>query len=209
MIDFNPRIKAVLKEYHERITDETKLMAELPMEEGIKRRDEFLLSIGYETAVFLNGMIKSSKSVSILEIGASYGYSTIWLAEAARENKGKVISLEIDKTKIAYAKEKLEDCGLSDFVEFRQGDALEELKNIKEKFDFVLVDIWKEIYVDCFDLFYPKLKKNAWVIADNMIFPPHSNLETKAYRNRLHKKGTFASILLPIGSGMEVSNYIK
>ena len=80
-------------------------------------------SVGYETAIFLNTLVKSAKSKTILELGTSYGYSTIFLAEAARANGGQVITLEIHSEKIEYAKEKVREAGLSDFVDFRKGDA--------------------------------------------------------------------------------------
>lgn len=197
----------VLAAYNERIQSEDEIMKSLPVVEGMKRRDEFLLSVGEDAAVFMNTLLKSAKSKTILEIGTSYGYSTLWLAEAARENDGIVITLEADETKVAYAKHKLNEAGLSEYVDFRVGDALKLIKDAKESFDFVLVDVWKEIYLPCFELFYPKLKNKAWVVADNMIFPPQSIEETKRYQNRIRNTGDFSSVLLPIGSGMELSQY--
>lgn len=205
MIKFDKNIDAVLKSYHKRIETEDALMQSLERAEGMKRRDEFLLSVGMETAIFLNNLAKSSKSKTILEIGTSYGYSTIWLAEAAKANEGLVVSLENDAKKAAYAQKMVEKAGLSTHVDIRVGDALETIKQAKEQFDFVLLDLWKELYLPCFDLFYPKLNKGAWVVADNMIFPPHSQLDTDAYRNRLKETHNFDSVLLPIGSGIELS----
>ena len=207
MISFDTKIESVLETYHQRIEAESILMKSLPLEEGMKRRDEFLLSVGLETAIFINSLIKSAQSKTILEIGTSYGYSTIWLAEAAKANGGLVITLENNIEKAEYAKQKIEEAGLSDFVDWRVGDALENIANATEKFDFVLVDIWKELYVPCFDLFYPKLNPSAWVLGDNMIFPAHSNHEATAYRNRIQETQAFDTVLLPIGSGIELSFY--
>jgi predicted O-methyltransferase YrrM len=205
MIQLSDKIHAVLEEYHARIAHETIIMQSLPMEEGMKRRDAFLLSVGTETAIFLNTLAKSAGSKTILEIGTSYGYSTIWLAEAAKANNGRLISLENNAHKAAYAQEKIEAAGLSDFVEFKVGDALEYLSQTNDRFDFVLVDIWKELYVPCFELFYPKLNKRAWVLGDNMIFPPHSRPEAEAYRHQIRQTNAFDTVLMPMGSGIEVS----
>jgi predicted O-methyltransferase YrrM len=207
MISFDTKIETVIKTYHQRIETETILMKSLPLEEGMKRRDEFLLSVGLETAIFINTLIKSAQSKIILEIGTSYGYSTIWLAEAAKANGGRVITLENNVEKVAYAKEKIEEAGLSDFVDFRVGDALKNIANATEKFDFVLVDIWKELYLPCFDLLYPKLNPSAWVLSDNMIYPAHSIHETTIYKNRIQETQAFDTVLLPIGSGIELSFY--
>ena len=174
--------KKVLEDYDKRLNDENQLMKSLSGVDAMKRRDEFLLPVGEDVAIFMNTLIKSAKSKSILEIGTSYGYSTLWLAEAARKNDGIVITLEADETKVTYAKHKLNEAGLSEYVDFRVGDALKLIKDAKESFDFVLVDVWKELYLPCFELFYPKLKNKAWVVADNMIFPPQSIEETKRYQ---------------------------
>jgi predicted O-methyltransferase YrrM len=207
MLKLDSKIEAVLEQYHERIEAENALQQSLPIEEGMKRRDEFLLSVGVETAIFLNTLAKSAQSKVILEVGTSYGYSTVWLAEAARANGGIVITLEYDAQKAAYARQKIEEAGLLDFVVFKVGDARETITEITEGVDFVLLDIWKELYLPCFDLFYPKLNKNAWVLADNMIFPPHSRPEATAYRQHVKATNAFDSVLLPIGSGIELSLY--
>ncbi len=208
MVKFDKKIDKVLKAYHKRIEAETVEQKALSHQQNIQNRDEYLLSVGVETAIFLNSLAKSAKSKVILELGTSYGYSTVWLAEAARANDGIVITLENNAEKADYAKQKIKESGLSKFVDFRVGDALKTLEQATEKFDFVLVDLWKELYLPCFELFFPKLNKGAWVISDNMIFPPHSEKEVNAYIKRLRETKAFDSVLLPIGSGIETSQFI-
>lgn len=206
MIKFDKKIQAVLTEYHNRMEAEAALMQTLPHEEGIKRRDEFLLAVGMDTAIFLNTLVKASGAQTILEIGTSYGYSTIWLAEAARATGGKVITLEIDENKAAFAKAKIAEAGLAGFVDFRIGDALKSISDLGVGIsDFVLVDIWKDQYVPCFELFFPKLNPGAYVIADNMLYPPAHKKEAEAYRKAVRETKAFDTVLLPIGSGIEVS----
>ncbi len=208
-MDFNiisdPKIASVLAQYHLRMIEEAALMQSLSLQEGMKKRDDFLLSVGQETAVFLNTLVKSAKPSIILEIGTSYGYSTIWLAEAAKNIGAKVISLENDAKKADFAKQKLAEAGLGDVVEIMVADAIEFLQNTNLKFDFILLDLWKEMYIPCFDLFYPKLNNGAWVISDNMIFPTHSKPEMDIFRQHLRDTNAFDTILMPIGSGIEVS----
>lgn len=201
----NKKTENVIVEYHQRIKDEEILMKSLPLEEGMKRRDEFLLSVGEETAIFLNHLVKAAQPKTVLEIGTSYGYSTIWLAEAVQTYGGKIISLEMDAEKVKYAQAELLKAGLENEAEIVVGDALEFLKNTKLKFDFVLLDLWKELYIPSFDLFFSKLNPNAYVISDNMLLPPHSRAEMDIYRNHLKNTNAFDSVLLPIGSGIEIS----
>jgi predicted O-methyltransferase YrrM len=69
----------------------------------------------------------------------------------------------------------------------------------------VLLDLWKDLYIPCFDLFYPKLGSGALVVADNMIFPEFSRKEAADYRRHVRAKADLESVLLPVGSGIEVS----
>jgi predicted O-methyltransferase YrrM len=205
MNGFDKEIQAVLNEYHQRLATENRLMRELPRAEGLKRRDDFLLAVGEDVGRFLNMMVKSANAQSILEIGTSYGYSTLWLAEAARATGGKVISLEIEGNKSAFAQSKMESVGLGEYVEFRVGDALESIRQATEMFDFVLVDIWKDLYIPSLELFLPKLSPGAYVLADNMLHPAVYKQEAEAYRKKIKTYGVFESVLLPIGSGIELS----
>ena len=70
-------------------------------------------------------------------------------------------------------------------------------------YDFVLLDLWKDLYVPCLKLFFPKLNDGAIVVADNMIFPP--NTEVKEYASLIRGMASVSSVLLPVGSGIEVS----
>jgi predicted O-methyltransferase YrrM len=203
------KVQEVLNHYHQRIERENGLIKTMPSHEIEQNRDKFLLSVGEETAVFLNNLVKAAKPKIILEIGTSYGYSTIWLAEAAQMYGGKVISLEIDQEKADYAKQKINEAELTTHVNIVIGDALKFLEETNLTFDFVLVDLWKDLYIPCFDLFFPKLNQGAYVISDNMIFPPNSKEEMDIYRNHLKTTKSFDSVLLPIGSGIEVSQFLK
>ena len=200
-------IQTVLSEYEARAAREFQLMQQMPDEEWLSRRDEFLISVGHDTGRLLNILAKGAGARNILEIGAAYGYSTIWLAEAARKTGGMVFSLEISLPKQEYARSMLAKAGLTKQVEFRVGDARETIQSLGGPFDFVLVDLWKDLYIACFDLFYPKLKPGAIVVADNMLRPQEHLDEAIRYRRHARSQPMMASVLLPVGSGIEVSRF--
>jgi predicted O-methyltransferase YrrM len=72
-------------------------------------------------------------------------------------------------------------------------------------FDFVLLDIWKELYLPCFEAFYPKLADEGMIVADNMIFPPMARPDVRAYRAAVSGKGDMQQALLPVGMGIEIA----
>jgi predicted O-methyltransferase YrrM len=199
------QMQSVLDEYDRRAAEETKVIRAMADGEMARRRDEFLISVGPNTATLLNILVKESKAQLIVEVGASYGYSTIWLADAARDTGGRVISLELSKEKVAYGRERLARAGLERYVEFRVGDARDSLAQLPGPFDFVLLDLWKDVYIECFDLIHPKLRSGAFLAADNMLQPENTVAYANAYRAHVRTKRDLDTILLPVGSGVELT----
>src|SRR5579863_941911 len=196
-------IQAVLSEYDKRVAAEREIQSKFPDEGWLDRRDEFLISVGRDTGVLLNILAKGVNAKTILELGTSYGYSTVWLAEAARKTGGKVISLDVSAPKQEYAREMLKKAGLAAQVDFRLGDARETIASLAGPFDFVLLDLWKDLYIECLDLFYPKLSAGAFIAADNMLRPQTYLANALLYRKHVRAKPNISSVLLPIGSGVE------
>ena len=203
----DPAILEVLAEYEKRGAEEFKLQSLGTMEEWLARRDEFLIAVGPATGQLLNILAKSIKAKTILELGTSYGYSTVWLAEAARATRGRLITVDKVANKHNYARAMLARAGLASYVEFRLGDALDTIDALKGPFDFVLVDLWKELYTDCFDLFYPKLSPGALIAADNMILPENYRADALRYRKHVRSQPKIDSVLIPVGSGVELSRF--
>jgi len=201
-------ILEVLAEYEKRGAEEFKLQSLGTMEQWLARRDEFLISVGPATGRLINILAKSVKAKMMLELGTSYGYSTVWLAEAARATGGKLLTVDKVANKQNFARAMLAKAGLASYAEFRLGDALDVVDALKGPFDFVLLDLWKELYVDCFDLFYPKLAPGALIVADNMILPENYQEDALRYRKHVRSKPDIDSVLLPVGSGIELSRYL-
>jgi predicted O-methyltransferase YrrM len=199
------KVQNVLAEYDARLERELVTMRTLSMEAIEARKNDFLIPIGRQSAEVLTNLIKGQGAQSIVELGASYGYSTIWFAEAARATGGRVISLELDASKVAYIRPRLEAAGLTPFVEFRIGDAREQLRSFDVPIDFVLIDLWKDLYIPCFDLLLPHLARGAFVAADNILQPAIFREMGERYRQHVRASDRFDSVLLPVGSGIELS----
>jgi predicted O-methyltransferase YrrM len=199
------RVEAVLAEYDERAARELAVMRDLSLEETMQRVDEFLISIGSDTGTLLNVLIKGARSQTIVEIGTSYGHSTVFLAEAARANDGHVVSIDVSAEKQRYAREQLAEAGLDSRVEFVTGDAREVLAAARFRADRSL----EGPLIPCFDLVYPKLAKGAFVVADNILFPDFWRAEMTAYRRHVRDQKGIESVLLPVGSGIELSRFAR
>ena len=171
------------------------------------RAEERSLPIGPEGGALLDLLVRGLRPRRILELGTSNGYSTLWLATAARDVGGKVTTIEQLASKQAYARAALAKAGVAQAVEFLAGDALALLPTLAGPFDLVLLDLWKDLYISCLDLFYPKLAPGAVIVADNMIDPASHRGEAAAYRRAVRAKPQMQSLLLPLGQGIELSRY--
>jgi len=159
-----------------------------------------------DVGLFLNILVKATKATSILEIGTSNGYSTIWLGLATQENNGQLITIEGDSRKVKMAKENLEKAGLVNTVKLIEGDAKETLRILDKEFDFVFLDAEKEDYLEFFDLIFPKLKIGGVIVADNVI--SHAE-DLKEYVDYVRANPDTQSVLVPIGRGEELTLKIR
>jgi predicted O-methyltransferase YrrM len=198
----DPVIERVLAEFERRAEEEQRRTNFASPDINL---DELLLSVGREAGMLLYLLATGAQSRRILELGTSYGYSTVWLGAAARATGGKVLSLELRDFKIEHARQALTRAGLSTRVEFHQGDCLETLKTLPGPFDFVLLDVWKDLYLPCFELVHPKLAPGGIIAADNMLLPEVVRPQAEAYRKRVRAVGDLDSVLLDVGNGIELS----
>jgi predicted O-methyltransferase YrrM len=195
----------VLAGYQKRLADEHLKVRGMPDSELYARRDEFLLSVGEEVAALLKDLVIGLGAQTIVELGTSYGFSTLFLAAAAQRTGGKVFTYELSAAKQAYAQQQIAGAGLSDCVEWRLGNAKDLLPSQAGPVHFVLMDLWKDLYVPCFDALYPKLAPNGVIVADNMLSPASARAHGAEFRAAVRAKPDMQAVLLPIGQGIDVS----
>jgi predicted O-methyltransferase YrrM len=166
---------------------------------------KLMLDCGRDVAQLLNVMVRALGARRILEIGGSVGYSTIWMAEAARDTGGEVIGLENDRGKHEEQRANLEKAGLAKHTKLICGDASEILKTLDGPFDLVLIDHWKALYIREFDAVWPKMRKGGVVMADNILRPPGTQADMRAYVAHVRNAKGARSYTLDIGAGVEVT----
>jgi len=200
----DPAVADVYAGYAQRLAEEQSRMANMG-NELFALRDEFLLPVGPEVGWFLHCLVLAKRPARILELGTSYGYSTLFLADAAREVGATLITMDLADYKQAEAQANIERAGLADVVDFRLGDAVALIHADPGPFDLVLLDIWKDLYVPCLQAFYPKLSDEGIVAADNMVEPEMAREDVRKYRAAIRALPDMQTALLPIGSGIELS----
>jgi len=161
-------------------------------------RAERLRQVTPEVGRFLHTLVLATRPRSIVEIGTSGGYSTVWLATAARTVGASVVTLEIDPAKVRRATNSLREAGVDDVATIVEGDAFAYLRERREPIDFVFLDSEKEDYAAFLELIVPLLPAGGLLVADNLT----SHAEDLAeFRRRAESDPRLSAVVVPIGRG--------
>ncbi|MFZ6658349.1 O-methyltransferase [Undibacterium sp. TJN19] len=160
------------------------------------------LPVSRETGALLYMLARSSNARNIVEFGTSFGISTLHLAAALRDNGGgHLISSEFEPTKVVQARAHLNEGGVADLVEIREGDALKTLAiDLPESVDLLLLDGAKALYTDILMLVESRLRPGALIIADNADYSPD-------YLAYIRSPGS-GYLSLPFGEDVELSVWL-
>jgi predicted O-methyltransferase YrrM len=94
---------------------------------GQANRLDRLRNLEPPTAELLAVLVRATSARRVLEIGTSNGYSTLWLADAAEANGGRVQTLDLDPRRTEQARANLEQAELDGVVELRTAGAARAL----------------------------------------------------------------------------------
>jgi predicted O-methyltransferase YrrM len=161
------------------------------------------LNLEPDTARLVAVLVRSGRRSRILEIGTSNGYSTIWLAWAARPSGGTVTSIERDAGRQADAAENLRRAGLLDGVRLLHGDATQVVAGLESPFDCVFFDADRVSAPDQLRLLLPRLTPDALLLADNVLSHPD---EIAGYLAALEALPDFERVVVPVGKGLSVAH---
>lgn len=160
-------------------------------------RSARLRSVSPEVGRFLHTMVLASGARRVVECGTSGGYSTLWLASAARANGGSVLTFETDPAKIEIATGFFVDSGLDDVIALHHIDAAEGLGGLEPgSADLVFIDTDKEYYEELLPLAVLALRDGGTLVADNLL--SHAD-ELGGFRDKALQM--LDGLVVPIGRG--------
>jgi predicted O-methyltransferase YrrM len=216
-MQIDPKLKSLLDELHARSDAQTSEIENYFSKtrtgpwRGMEPRDhehyaDKLVALDRDKAEFCYALCRASGARRIVELGTSFGVSTIYLAAAVRDNGGGVvIGAEHEPQKLRAARANIEAAGLSAFVDLHEGDVLDAIKTIDQPIDFVLFDIWIQVVRPALDLLLPHLRSGTVICADNTA--PGRNRDAYApffeiIDDPAHR---FHTITLPFKGGFEMA----
>jgi predicted O-methyltransferase YrrM len=156
------------------------------------------LAVSPQTGTLLYMLARSSAARTVVEFGMSFGVSTLHIAAALKDNGGgRLITTEFEPAKIVHARNNLRAANLQEFVEIREGDALETLARDIPPIDLVLLDGAKTLYLKVLNLLEPHLRTGAMLVADNADWCPEYLARVRAPAN--------GYLSVPFGGDVELS----
>ena len=196
--------------------DEPEILKELAIETYQKILQPRMLS-GHPQGRILSFLSKIIKPKRILEIGTYTGYGTICLAEGLADN-GKIITIDKNEEIIDFQNKYFEKSGYRDKIIQLNGEALDLIKTLDDKFDIVFLDADKENYIKYYKSVSNKISKGGILISDNVLWsgkvlePSKSNdLETdilNKFNQLLKNDKKFETVIMPIRDGISISRLI-
>lgn len=165
------------------------------------------MNVPIKDGKILYDIIIKNNYKSAVEIGTSTGHSAIWIAWALSKTGGKLITIEIDKTRYIQAKSNFKKAGVSKYIDVRLADAHELVPKLPGKYDFVFSDADKFWYTRYFQAMDPKLIVGGCFTAHNTSMRVSGIVEFLDYLEKMDNYST--TIDKSSRSGISVSYKLK
>jgi caffeoyl-CoA O-methyltransferase len=156
-----------------------------------------LRQIPPETGKFLALLAANTPEGTMIEIGTSAGYSTLWLALACEQTGRSMTTFEVLPEKVVLARATFKAAGVDGIVHLVEGDAREYLAQITN-ISFCFLDAEKEVYAECYEAIIPKLVPGGLLVADNAI---NHQAVLKPVLDRALADERVDALVVPIGKG--------
>jgi predicted O-methyltransferase YrrM len=152
-----------------------------------------------DSAAFLRLLVRVGRLRSVLEIGTSNGYSTLWLADAVRETGGRVLSVDTDAGALGLAAANLARAGLDGRVELRVEDGGATLAATPAgSVELLFLDSERGEYVGWWPAPLDVLAPHGVLVIDNVLSHPDEVAEVRAL---IDADERLTSVLVPTGKG--------
>ena len=166
---------------------------------GTNERGLRMLNITRDTGEFLAVLVRATAARRILEIGTSNGYSTLWLADAAREIHGSVTTIERSDYKVRLASNNFARSGLASCISVVHDEAGRVLRTTgDDAYDFIFLDSERPEYPGWWPDLRRALRAGGLLVADNATSHPEQMAPFVAI---VTADPAFATCLVPVGNG--------
>ena len=186
--------------------------------EKIKQKalDAHIPIIMDDTLEVIEKYLKINKPQRMLEIGTAVGYSAICFTEFLEEN-GVIDTIEREKDRVEEAKENIKKVGVEEKINIFEGDAIDILPTLNEKYDSIFIDAAKGKYPFFLKESLRLIKPNGIIFADNILYKGYvlsdynKHKQRTAVRNlreyikEVSENPNLDTEILEVGDGLAIS----
>ena len=166
---------------------------------AIADRPKRMLNITRDTGEFLAVLVRAVNARRVLEIGTSNGYSTLWLASAARANGGSVTTVEVSEYKVGLATANFAQSPISSTINLIHADAGQMLHRAEYgSFDLVFLDSERSEYPAWWPDLRRVLRPGGLLVVDNAT--SHAD-QMAPFLALVRADPEFNTCLAPVGNG--------
>ena len=178
--------------------------------------EEHIPIIMDETLEVIGSILEKNRPAKILEIGTAVGYSAICFSNYLAEN-GKIDTIERDEKRIIEAKKNIKEMELEDVIHIYEGDAVEILPTLNEKYDMVFIDAAKGKYPFFLKEALRMLNKDGIIFADNILYKGYVMSDYNKHKQRtavrnlreyikeVTENDNLETEILEVGDGLAIS----
>ena len=182
----------------------------------LKALEEHIPIIMDDTLEAIEKELKENPPKRILEIGAAVGYSAMCFSEFLADG-GKIDTIERDEERIKEAKINFKNVGVEEKIKLYEGDAVEILPTIKEKYDMVFIDAAKGKYPFFLKEALRMINKNGIIFADNILYKGYVMSDYNKHKQRtavrnlreyikeVSQNPNLETQILEVGDGLAIS----
>ena len=136
-----------------------------------------------DTLEVIDKYLTEKRPEKILEIGTAVGYSAMCFSEYLKDG-GKIDTIERDEERIAEAKENIKKVGVEEKINIYEGDAVEILPTMNDKYDVVFIDAAKGKYPFFLEHALRMLKDDGIIFADNVLYKGYVMSDYNKHKQR-------------------------
>ncbi len=136
-----------------------------------------------DTLEVIEKVMINNKPKKILEIGTAVGYSALCFSKFL-ENGGKIDTIERDEERIKEAKENIKIVEDGKQINILEGDAVEILPTLSDKYDMIFIDAAKGKYPFFLEQALRLLNENGIIFADNILYKGYVMSDYNKHKQR-------------------------
>lgn len=148
-----------------------------------KALEEHIPIIMDDTLEVVDEILTKLKPKKILEIGTAVGYSAMCFSEYLVEG-GKIDTIERDEERIREAKENIKKVGVEEKINIYEGDAVEILPTLNDKYDMIFIDAAKGKYPFFLKEALRMLNEGGVILADNILYKGYVMSDYNKHKQR-------------------------